>query len=295
MTEPLLNDAARLAIRRVLMEVVDGSPPPPCTSPEPPDGPSVYADAPVIGTGPRVKPGRRPAATAPQLPTVTPPEVQPPPAGALTAAERVARSIALALELWSERIEEPPGAGWQGIDRFIRSPLGLGWGTADAKTWKPGAAYDKNNMFSWCGAFVAFLLGSLGLALALRYKHLASTGRLLRAFRGTPRYIADLAQVQPGDVAVVSDGSLAEGEHIVFVLDVLPGGVLLTAEGNARGLGPDGKVYEGVVKRTRPLPKRFGGPGVNAKLRCPVSGRPQTMQVVHVYRFLDEDFTAPAA
>ena len=35
-------------------------------------------------------------------------------------------------------------------------------------------------------------------------------------------------------------------------------------------------------------------PGINAKLRCPVSFRPQTTQVVHVYRFLDEDFTAPA-
>lgn len=285
MTQPLLNDAARLAIRRVLMEVVDGAPTPPCTSAEPPD-------APVIGTGPRVKPGRRPSAPAPSPTT----EVHPPaPApGLLTPAERVARSIALALELWSERIEEPPGSGWQAIDRFIRSPLGLGWGTADAKTWRPGAAYDTNGMFSWCGAFVAYTLGLLGLKLSLRYKHLASTGRLLRAFRGTPRHILDLAQVQPGDVAVVSDGSLPEGEHIVFVAGVLPGGVLLTIEGNARGLGPDGKVYEGVIKRTRPLPKRFGGPGINAKLRCPVSGRSQTTQVVHVYRFLDDDFTAPA-
>jgi hypothetical protein len=90
---------------------------------------------------------------------------------------------------------------------------------------------------------------------------------------------------------VVGDGAKKQGTHITMVYRVsLKEGLVYTVEGNARGLLPDSTVGEGVIKRTRPLPKRVDGPGLNKHAKCPLSGLPQSAEVMHVYRFLPADF-----
>lgn len=221
----------------------------------------------------------------------------PPPAPAhppLSGDTPAALTVLAARAAWADRIEEPPGQGWQLIDRFIRGSQGLGWATADAVDWKPGASYTRNQMFQWCGAFAAWCLGAAGLDAELRRKVLPSTVRLWSRLRGTDRHLsgAALSGVAPGDVVVVSRGVKAAGEHICIVEELGPEpGLLTTIEGNARGLGPDGEIFEGVIRRTRPLPAAAGGPG-RSSAKCPLSGLSQTYEVAHAYRFAPEDFTA---
>lgn len=201
--------------------------------------------------------------------------------------DAISKEIArTAHQIWAMGVQEPPGNGAAQIDRFIRGPRGLGWPSADAHTWKAGAAYTKNGMFAWCGAFAAECLGRSGLSASIRYKHLASTSRLWAYCKGTPRDIP-IEEARPGDLAVVSSGEKSYGEHITVITGVQPDeGLYQTVEGNARGLaaGDDGTLWEGVVKRTRPYRD------LPLDARCPLSGRAQSMVVVKVYRFLLEDF-----
>ena len=110
------------------------------------------------------------------------------------------------------------------------------------------------------------------------------------AFSQTPRHIP-LDEIEPGDIVVVGTGRKKVGDHIT-IADQNVGGLIYTYEGNAWGLGPGepAETYEGVITRTRPLPKSAGGPGVGGD-RCPVSGGRQTKEAMHAYRFLAEDYT----
>lgn len=203
----------------------------------------------------------------------------------------VGRKVAdFAVKTWEEEIREPRGLHWERIDDFIRGPLGLGWSTADAKGWRPDTPYTRNGMFSWCGAFASWCWGHYGLNAGLRRKSGSSTYRLNKLCAKNDRNIP-LDQAQPGDVAIVSDGSLWYGEHITLVVeppyeDSDGRALITTIEGNARGIGPNGDSYEGVIKRTRPLQP------MPARARCPISGRKQVAHVINVFRFQPEDLAA---
>ena len=157
------------------------------------------------------------------------------------------------------------------IDSYIRGPQGLAWTTCDVKTWKPGVPYTRNGQFAWCGAFAAFCWGEAGLKADLRQKHLAGTGRLYRWAHGTARWVKP-RDLRPGDIAVVGPEGSGDGEHITIVREVRAN-VIETYEGNAHGLGIDGKRYEGVVVQVRP----FDPPA------------PQTYRVLYGVRPLAED------
>ena len=198
------------------------------------------------------------------------------------------------LSLYESHVEEPPGQGWRAIDDMIRGELGLDWTTADP-SFKTRVGYSAAMMkFQWCGAILARALGSGGLRRDIRFNHMASTGRLYRFAKGTDRMVA-LTDLRLGDVLMVGARRkrkgrvLVEGEHFAMVEHV-EGGMVHTIEGNAIGLGPDGRVFEGVIRRTRPLPKSAGGPGWSSAARCTVSGERQLMEVMHAVRFGAEDF-----
>lgn len=196
-----------------------------------------------------------------------------------------AKVAALAHDLWESEIREPKGLHWEMIDKFIRGELGLGWTTADAKTWKPNQPYNRNHMFAWCAAFISWCWGNHGLKAEIRRKNCASTYRLDKLCRGTERAIP-IEEARPGDVAIVSDGSLWYGEHVTLVYKAPEDGLITTIEGNATGRGPKGENYEGVIKRTRPLQK------MPTRARCPISGRKQSANVINVWRFTAEDLAA---
>lgn len=191
---------------------------------------------------------------------------------AFTPAELVLRA---AREEWLRGVAEPGTEGMPNgatiIDDYIRGPLGLGWSTADVKTWKPGVPYTRNGQFAWCGAFTARCWAAAGLKLALRQKHLAGTGRLYRwAHADGSARLVNPRGLQPGDIAVVGALGSVDGEHIVIVNQVFAGEIT-TYEGNAHGAGIDGRRYEGVVTQSRP----FDAPGLpRAKYRVLYGVRP---------------------
>ena len=89
---------------------------------------------------------------------------------------------------------------------------------------------------------------------------------------------------------IVSRGKKRPGEHICVVERVdFDAKLVHTVEGNARGIGPDGEVFEGVIKRTRPWPKSKGGLGRRRSMKCPVSGLSQSAEIIWAYRPLAED------
>ena len=170
---------------------------------------------------------------------------------------------------WNRGVHEPPGAGWERIDEYIRGPQGLGWSSEDP--------YRRNRQFAWCGAFVAFCFGAAGLGAEVRRTRLASTYRLHSWASGTPR-LRPLEDARRGDIVIVGPTTGKRwGAHITLCDGVEPAsGQVETIEGNAHGRGPDGSRYEGVIHNERPLPR----PGLAAS----------TYRVMHVIRPLSEDF-----
>lgn len=152
--------------------------------------------------------------------------------------------VAAAMEEWSRHVEEPPGRGWQRIDLYIRSNLGLVW------SWLT-RPYTKNRQFAWCGAFAAWCYGVAGLRADVRRRHLASTYRLDRWSARTARRLYTPSQLRPGDIMVVGTKK-RYGDHITIVRSVTPH-YIDTVEGNAAdGVFPDATVGEGVVRKRRP-------------------------------------------
>lgn len=172
--------------------------------------------------------------------------------------DRPALVLKTAREQWERAIREPTPsdpAGADAIDHYIRGALGLGWNTCDIVNWTPGVRYTRNGMFAWCGAFAAFCYGVAGLRGELRAKHFAGTPRLYKWAKGTGRFIAKAADLQPGDIAVVGAAGDRDGAHITLVTEVRQG-YFSTFEGNAHGFFPDDSKGEGVVCQERPFDHR---------------------------------------
>lgn len=151
---------------------------------------------------------------------------------AMSAAERE----------WQRPVMEPPGEGWQEVDKYIRA--GLEWKR------KP---YTENRSFAWCGAFAAWVFGAAGLGRGIRQKTMASTYRMWRDWRKTDRLVPK-EDMRRGDIVVVTRGKKRWGDHITICAEPpRDAKTYRTIEGNARGLGPTGKRYEGVVKNRRRL------------------------------------------
>ena len=182
-----------------------------------------------------------------------------------------------ALTEWRLGGAEPgpsPIANPKHIDEYIRGQLGLAW------SWlKP---YVKDEQFAWCGAFAAFCAGSAGAKYPIRFKRMASTLRINNHLRNS-RGVA-LDAIEPGDILVVTNGSKSYGEHICVAVEKPVNGLVVTVEGNARGILGNGRVGNGVIRRTRPLapmPKHR---------RCPMSSLKQSHWVLYAIRFAPEDF-----
>lgn len=181
----------------------------------------------------------------------------------LAPAESRADIILRAAEReWRRGVREPVGIVANGapiIDGYIRGAGGLGWNTCDIVNWKPGVPYTRNGMFAWCGAFAATCYAEAGLKAEIRRKVMSGTPRLYRWAKGTARFIAKAENLLRGDLVIVGSAGDLDGAHITIFdspLSVTDGGVVLsfsTWEGNAKGVGPDGERYEGVVKQTRPV------------------------------------------
>lgn len=190
------------------------------------------------------------------------------------ARQRIADT---ALAEWRSGVAEPgssPIANPKRIDEYIRGVLGLAW------SWLP--PYTKDEQFAWCGAFAASCAGSAGVAHALRFKCMASTLRINNHLRNTRG--VELSAIEPGDILVVTNGSKPHGEHICVAVEKPVNGLVVTVEGNARGILGNGRVGNGVIRRTRPLapmPKHR---------RCPMSSLKQSHWVLYAIRFKPEDF-----
>jgi hypothetical protein len=168
------------------------------------------------------------------------------PAGGLDAA------LARADEEWRRPVTEPNGRGWERIDDYIRGPHGLAW------SWE--ARYTRNQQYAWCGAFVAFCLDAAGMKAELRKKMMPSTYRLYTWAHNTARFLQP-ESIARGDIAIVGPATgRVWGSHITLVDTVEGDGWLRTYEGNARGEGPDGSRYEGVVRQRRPLAAQATSP-----------------------------------
>jgi hypothetical protein len=153
-------------------------------------------------------------------------------------------ALAWAEKEWLKVVQEPRGENWDLIDSYIRGPKGL--------VWKWEDRYDQNGEFAWCGAFVARALGEIGLRKSIRLKSMASTVRIVNWARGTDRYLDDPRDVEPGDIVIVGDKRKKAGNHITLAIR-RDGDNVLTYEGNARGKGPNGGRYEGVIRHNRPF------------------------------------------
>jgi hypothetical protein len=160
-----------------------------------------------------------------------------------------AASVAEATRLWTLRIQEPSRDGQVAndaglIDAFITHGPG-GW------EWL--ATYVKNGQkgHSWCGHFVGSVMVAVGLNPQLRRQVLPSTYRLWKYWGGTDRAIR-LEAIQPGDIVVVGPEGSKRGKHIALCSAAPTEKGVPTIEGNAKGKGPDGKTYEGVVRQFRP-------------------------------------------
>lgn len=163
------------------------------------------------------------------------------------------KAVTVALSEWKRGVSEPPGMGWREIDKYIRSADGLTWRSADESNLGADVAYTEDGQFKWCGAFVAYSQGKVGLARDIRRQHLASLYRLHRWARGTNRMVP-LEDIKPGDI--LGTGRLDGpdyGQHMALAVDRSRGGQVATVEGNAYGLSPTGDTHQGVSRLVRPL------------------------------------------
>lgn len=200
----------------------------------------------------------------------------------LAAAGRIAIAEAariFALDVWDPPSSDhrPVAERWRDeITACIAGDQGLGW------TWE--GRYAGDGAYEWCGAFASRCWAKAGLPLATRKSFWSSCYRLHRWASylpiddktpnpkpkdGTRRLCVSLAGLhempagvtpQAGDVLIVGDGVPAYGDHITLV-ESFDGHAFHTIEGNGRGMGPDGKPRQGVVKATRML----SGAGYSAR------------------------------
>ena len=230
--------------------------------------------------------------------------VTPAPAPVPEESVRPPADIALETALldWESIIEEPPGNNSHRIDEMIRA---CHWRysviSADERSARRNAGdpnygtYRDNGDFSWCGTAVGSWWKGAGLRPVVlppyreKYKGrelmvLSSCYRIVREWaQGTARIIQP-EQVRRGDIVIVgakpgykrssnSKAAPSWGSHVTMAAGPLVDGSIPTVEGNAKGTGPDGRVYEGVIRRGRVI----------------ASGNPKTYRVLHCIRPLQED------
>jgi Putative peptidoglycan binding domain len=183
---------------------------------------------------------------------VPPPEPASAGSGDQAEAGGLDAALARAEEEWRRPVMEPNGRGWERIDEYIRGPHGLAW------SWE--ARYTRNQQYAWCGAFVAFCLDAAGMKAELRKKMMPSTYRLYTWAHNTARFL-EPESIERGDIAIVGPATgRVWGSHITLCDTVEADGRLRTFEGNARGEGPDGSRYEGVIRQRRPLAAQAASP-----------------------------------
>jgi hypothetical protein len=215
-----------------------------------------------------------------------------PPRGEVAAAAAMTR--------WNALVQEPPGQNSGLIDGMIRS---CGWtysvASKDVRDARRAAGqpnpdtYRVNGDFSWCGVFVGDAWKQAGIAPEAlpdfrdRYKRrplmmFSSCYRLVSHWARNTARVVEPQSAQIGDVVIVgakpgsSKGAKHWGSHVTMALGAPVNGEIPTVEGNAKGAGPNGERYEGVIRRSRPL----------------ASNNPKTYRVLWVLRPLDEDFAA---
>ena len=229
------------------------------------------------------------------------PQAAPLGAGAVLGGP-AAVAVDAALADWRAVIQEPPGSGAVRIHEIIEA---CGWGysvvSADerAERRRAGAEhpdrYTHNGDFSWCGCAVGSWWGRAGLRPVCRpgidersarsymrtpLKVFSSCYRLVHHYAmGTTR-VVDPEDVQAGDIVIVGPKpghrkARSWGAHVTMATGPLQAdGEVPTVEGNAKGAGPNGDTYEGVVCRSRPL----------------ASNRASVYRVLHCIRPIAADF-----
>lgn len=171
-------------------------------------------------------------------------------------------ALARAGNIWQSGIQDPPytsdhpeAGRWKDVITSLITS-GLGWKNWDCHNrrsptyGKRVSTYCGDHCMSWCGAFVAYCWFELDKYVR---RGLASTYKISLLLADEPRRRVPPAEVQPGDIACVRGrGTHAWGDHIVLVRDVINDS-FTTYEGNAKGRGPTGEIYQGVVTNLRKI------------------------------------------
>lgn len=187
------------------------------------------------------------------------------------AEDDLAEAVLLRAEsMWREPVLDPaltdrtPDAMIHraNIQFLINAGLGVLHWTCGSKANRgkidPGHAYKKpvrdycgDLCTSWCGSLPAWCWKGVGLVADVR-RQLASTYRISELIADEHERSVDADKIRPADIVCVRGAGKHPqwGEHIVLVRDVLGDG-FLTFEGNARGKGPEGDMYQGVVSNLR--------------------------------------------
>lgn len=189
---------------------------------------------------------------------------------------RVAAVLRRAQLEWERGVKEPPGNSHHQIDVYIRSVEGLHWPSAALPNSHDTMRYTRNGQFAWCGAFAAYCFALAGLRADIRKRSCASTFRLFTLANQTPRYISP-RDIEAGDIAIVGPpNGKRYGAHVTICRETpAPGATfIMTYEGNAKGEGPTGAFYEGVVRQSRPFSHKD----------------PAKYCVLYGVRFLDADY-----
>jgi len=187
-------------------------------------------------------------------------------------SEAASSAVKRAQSEWAKKITEPPpGKPSPEIDKYIRGVDGLGWSSADASDLSSPHPYIRDS-FSWCGAFVSWCYG-LHTTRTMRKKTFPSCYRMYRDWAGSSRS-RGVGDIKQGDILTVWTTTTKSirskyhyGQHIALVITPPDDeGYVTTIEGNARGEGPKGSTFEGVITRKRYI-----------------------QNIAYVYRLLSED------
>lgn len=198
-----------------------------------------------------------------------------------------AAALAKAVQLYQSDIWDPPARDHRPVADRWRDAItemiggdgrghGLGWG------WE--RRYLGDGDFEWCGAFAARCWEDGGLLRQARLESWASCYRLQRWATGRPTSTSPAApgaacmrlcvpfnehstalpiglEVRPGDVLIVGGAGTGPGKHITLVERFDEHAQAFhTYEGNAGGIGPDGKSRQGVVRTVRRIGLPRGRP-----------------------------------
>lgn len=203
---------------------------------------------------------------------------------------------------WGQRVVDPPYRTWrepvwdksrEAIDGFIRGDLGLGWSRCSLATKE----YSHDGDFEWCGAFAAHGWRCAGLDPVLADVYWSSTYRLdkygrrglafgslreiklrRRLWGADRKYLKMTPETEldavltwgprAGDILLVDTSGTWRSKwpygHHVTMIERVEDDVAYTVEGNATGRGPDGTIYQGVIKAQRKYNtwRRFIRPGL---------------------------------